>query len=120
MRLANADELIKQLYAQADDEGWWVATAKDLEELVNSMLITELITEPEPPWIPCSERLPEINEHHVSDDVLVSTESGAVFQDRAEENVFGNISFTCERFTEADFRVEAWMPLPKRYKADNQ
>ena len=37
MRPIDADALIKQLYVQADDEGWWVTTAEDLEELVNSI-----------------------------------------------------------------------------------
>lgn len=70
-------------------------------------------------WIPCSERLPDIKEHHVSEPCLVCCENGAYGFAELEENIFGQVGWDCERedeYHEPLGEVLAWMPLPKPYK----
>ena len=70
-------------------------------------------------WIPCSERLPDIKEHHVSDPCLVYCENGVYGFAELEENIFGQVGWNCERedeYHEPIGDVLAWMPLPKPYK----
>lgn len=43
MRLIDADALIKDVYVQSDDDGWFVSTAQDLEELVNSQPTADVV-----------------------------------------------------------------------------
>ena len=43
MRLIDADALIKDIYAQSDDDGWFVVTAQELEELVNGQPTIEAV-----------------------------------------------------------------------------
>jgi len=75
-------------------------------------------------WIPCSERLPDIKEHHVSEACLVYCENGAYGFAELEENIFGQVGWSCERedeYHEPLGEVIAWMPLPKPYKGgDNE
>ena len=75
--------------------------------------------EPEPHWIPCSERLPDIKKHHVSDPCIVYCENGAYGFAELEENIFGQVGWNCERddeYHESLGAVIAWMPLPEPYK----
>ena len=70
-------------------------------------------------WIPCSERLPEINEHHVSEPCIVYCSNGAYGFAELEENFFGQVWWDCERddeYHEPLGEVLAWMPLPEPYK----
>jgi hypothetical protein len=69
-------------------------------------------------WIPCSERLPEIKDHHASDACLVYlTFGGITFAELREDN-FGQVKWDIER--EGDHlwprKVLAWMPLPEPYE----
>lgn len=69
-------------------------------------------------WIPCSERLPDIKEHHVSETCIVYCENGAYGFARLEENIFGQVGWNCERddeYHEPLCEVIAWMPLPEAY-----
>ena len=73
-------------------------------------------------WIPCSERLPEIKEHHVSDTVICYCSNGAYTFSQLQENIFGQCGFECEReddYYEAVGEVIAWMPLPKPYGGES-
>ena len=73
---------------------------------------------PKGEWIPCSERLPDIKEYHVSDPCLVYCENGAYVFAELEENIFGQVGWDCERedeYHELLGEVLAWMPLPKPY-----
>ena len=60
--------------------------------------------QPEPRWIPCSERLPEANGNY-----LVTGRQGAVNKRKFEDGRwYGN------------WAVTAWMPLPKPYGGDEE
>lgn len=67
-------------------------------------------------WIPCSERLPKIGEHHISEPCLVYCKGGVYAFAELEENIFGQVGWNCERdddYHEPIGEVTAWMPLPK-------
>ena len=75
--------------------------------------------QPEQQWIPCSERLPDIKEHHVSEPCIVYCSNGAYAFAELEENIFGQVGWNCERDDEyhgAVGEVVAWMPLPEPYE----
>lgn len=78
----------------------------------------------EPGWIPVSERLPEIKEHHVSDVCLVYCDNGAMAFSEMQENIFGQVGWDVEReddYHEPIGEVVAWMPLPNPYQeADHE
>ena len=64
--------------------------------------------EPEPQWIPCSERLPEPNEM-----VLISV-NGEV---DADWIAVDNTGYGCwYRTMKYAIDIDAWMPLPESYK----
>ena len=70
-------------------------------------------------WIPCSERLPEINEHHVSEPCIVYCSNGAYGFAELVENFFGQVLWDCERddeYHEPLGEVLAWMPLPEPWE----
>ena len=70
-------------------------------------------------WIPCSERLPKIGEHHISEPCLVYCKCGAYAFAELEENIFGQVGWNCERdddYHEPIGEVVAWMPLPEPWK----
>ena len=72
-------------------------------------------------WIPCSERLPDIGEHHVSEPCIVYCSNGAYGFAELEENIFGQVGWNCERdddYHEPLGEVLAWMPLPEPYKEE--
>ena len=72
-------------------------------------------------WIPCSERLPEIKEHHTSEPCIVYCDNEAYAFAELEENIFGQVGWNCERdddYHEAAGTVIAWMPLPEAYKGE--
>lgn len=72
-------------------------------------------------WIPCSERLPEIKEHHTSEPCIVYCDNEAYAFAELEENIFGQVGWNCERvddYREAAGTVIAWMPLPEPYKGE--
>lgn len=72
-------------------------------------------------WTPCSERLPEIKEHHTSEPCIVYCDNEAYAFAELEENIFGQVGWNCERdddYHEAVGTVIAWMPLPEPYKGE--
>ena len=74
---------------------------------------------PQGVWIPCSERLPRIGEHHISEPCLVYCKCGAYAFAELEENIFGQVGWNCERdddYHEPIGEVVAWMPLPEPWK----
>ena len=77
----------------------------------------------EPRWIPCSERLPDIGGHHVSDPCIVYCSNGAYGFAELEENIFGQVGWNCERddeYHEPLGEVLAWMPLPEPYQEEGE
>lgn len=82
-------------------------------------IIKELPSEHTEQWIPCSERLPDIGEHHVSELCIVYCSNGAYGFAELEENIFGQVGWDCERddeYHEPLGEVLAWMTLPEPYK----
>ena len=66
-----------------------------------------------PVWISVEDRLPEIKEHHVSDNVLVLFDDGGMGFSALEENIFGQTWFECEQIYpdgERHFTVTHWLP----------
>lgn len=90
------------------------------EDLISKMVIAQLPTiEPEPRWIPVTERLPE----HKKTCYWICTDTGYQCECRWTDNRFGmgNLSgewgwsiFDTPRYS----KVVAWMPLPEPYKMD--
>ena len=62
-------------------------------------------------WIPCSERLPKINEC-----VLVSDVAGYVQVAELYRNKKGKLKWESDIGLDLDCEVIAWMPLPEPYK----
>ena len=74
-----------------------------------------------PQLIPCSERLPDIKEHHVSEPCIVYCSNGAYGFAELEENIFGQVGWNCERdddYHEQLGEVIAWMPLPEPWRGE--
>ena len=70
------------------------------------------IIEPEPKWIPVSERLPD-----KADFYLTSSKSKQYPDDPYE--VYTHISFyACGEWACTNRTVTAWMPLPESYRGD--
>ena len=74
-------------------------------------------------WIPVTDRLPEIGEHHVSEHCICYCEDGEYAFSKLEENVFGQAWWDCERDDEYHsnpLKVVAWRPLPEPYRGDKE
>jgi hypothetical protein len=90
--------------------------------------------QPEPQWIPCSERLPdtphyyEEDEFRESDFILIYTKINDIENesniyvaqyciDDGDKTGYFVVPFCGDTFREG---VTAWMPLPKPYKAESE
>lgn len=76
-----------------------------------------------PQWIPVTERLPDITDHHTSDVCLVYCDNGAYAFAELEENIFGQVGWDCEReddYHESVGTVVAWMQLPEPYNVGKE
>ena len=105
------------------------AYAKDrkgeLAKLINDAAFTiELLSakQPEPQWIPCSERLPEIDEDGYSSYALVSFSNftlpciGQLRKTDGENHWYeGDDEKALDSF---GLHVNAWMPLPEPYREE--
>ena len=76
--------------------------------------------QPEQRWIPCSERLPDIDADGYTDKVLVSFDhySGVEICEYRITDGVGRwyAGDTDDSPEDIDLQVTAWMPLPKRYE----
>ena len=82
-----------------------------VEETIDTMhnRFEELPTiQPEPQWIPCSERLPEKPGYYIT-----SNEYGGVTEDFYCDDYFWNADRNA-------YKVIAWMPKPEHYKPNNK
>lgn len=85
-------------------------------------------------WISVNDKMPEMGEHHQSEDVLVcidyrpddpdTTEDTYVSIDHVDFNCFGQGEFSCERDDPrggepSPYFVLHWMPIPQPPKGDN-
>lgn len=130
-RLIDADALMMSL---AD---WWYSSfgeeetedAKAIRAVMDKIEegLSMLSAQPEPHWIPCSERLPEEKDAGILKKLGVKKRS---------EDVLTTVEFKGERmtvttctydgkwdwdmkYTFPDFKIVAWMPLPEPYKEDS-
>ena len=71
-----------------------------LQDCISNIQSQPTITQPEPEWIPCSERLPEPYEH-----CLWTTIDGRVVYHHCD-GLFSNYT--------------AWMPLPEPYRGEQK
>lgn len=111
------DEYIKPFVGLIGDIGSGINGAREI--------IKSIPTADRPQgWIPCSERLPKIGEHHISEPCLVYCKGGVYAFAELEENIFGQVGWNCERdddYHEPIGEVVAWMPLPKPWRgADDE
>ena len=94
-----------------------------IEKVIRLDMVGTIETLPsEQQWIPCSERLPEIGEHYVSEPCIVYCSNGAYGFAELEENIFGQVGWDCERddeYHEPLGEVIAWMPLPEPWKGED-
>ena len=97
---------------------------KDYKAIMKSIRQLPSVT-PQPRWIPCSERLPEVNQRvlvtsygRVCYAMMISADGNSGYpvfrlQDSLNERV------VCETTVHSEFttsRIVAWMPLPEPYK----
>ena len=68
--------------------------------------------EPEPHWIPCSERLPDA-------EVLCCDTYGAMIIAYVYEDDRSDTGFTAESDTEFMYHCIAWMPMPEPYSIES-
>ena len=75
--------------------------------------------QPEPQWIPCSERLPKLEEEGTSRMVLLCWTDGQV----TVGAYAGNRTFVGQAWPKAkgaSVQVIAWMPLPEPWRGEGQ
>jgi len=107
MRLINSEELKQIVIGVWNDIDRYVEGDISLSDIIG--IIDDMPTiEPEPHWIPCSERLPEGKK-----EVLVTeygdTDIGRRFEGR-----------WLDRYGDKMKDVTAWMPRPEPYKGDKE
>lgn len=105
MRLIDGDELLTAF--PVDDES--MLTKSCVRMTIQHM--PTIKPQPEQRWIPCSERLPEIDEL-----VLVTDDSGGV--KTVDVDRCGQYECSEKRFWYYTQNVVAWMPLPEPFKAE--
>ena len=124
MRLIDADALKNYIQNGLEDVRYFFKdNGKRAEKVIEGICedIDEQPTIELPKWIPCSDRLPDIKDNHVSSVVIVYCDSGAYGFAQLEENIFGQVGWDCERdddYHEPLGEVVAWMPLPEPYEQD--
>ena len=120
MRLIDADAFKNYIQSGLEDvrhffkdnEKWAEAVVKSFCEDIDEQPTIEL-----PKWIPCSERLPKENE------CVGNVWKYYLIQDEYEDMHVAHLSSrgweTIESFKALECDVVAWMPLPEKYKVDN-
>lgn len=117
MRLIDADGLWEKMYKYNDNEGAKMPYGDD-DSLIHKdsacFLIENAPTiEPEPHWIPCSERLPEEGY-----DVLVCEKNCRNIYTAYYDSAYGWITFDLckDECFWIHLDIIAWMPLPEPYR----
>ena len=104
MRPIDADVVIEKVMNYCkDDDGSCVEANADIRELLDEIENLPTI-QPEPQWIPCSERMPEEPGYYIT-----SNEYNGVTEDFYCDDYFWNADRNA-------YEVIAWMPLPEAYK----
>ena len=118
------EKLVELLDRFVYDE--WYGNGDIAEKLIsNGVTVQE--------WISVNDKMPEMGEHHQSEDVLVcidyrpddpgTTEDTYVSIDHVDFNCFGQGEFSCERDDPRDgepspYFVSHWMPIPQPPKGE--
>lgn len=122
-----AIDLLKQMRKDGNMVPW---EGKDVFDRIRKLPSVQ----PEPQWIPCSERLPdtphyyEEDEFRESDFILIYTKINDIENesniyvaqyciDDGDKTGYFVVPFCGDTFREG---VTAWMPLPKPYKAESE
>ena len=109
-RQAAIDALIRKIRPHNNGDGtitMWVMS----EELVRETLNEVPSAQPEPQWIPCSERLPE------ESGLYIVTNVGSWVEPARYCNIRTDVGFWSGHPSD---KVLAWMPLPTPYKEDTE
>ena len=113
MMLMLNDDGVAHIYDETYDIVIHCESAEEQKEVEKRLM--------EMSWVPCSERLPDIKEHHVSEPCIVYCSNGAYGFAELEENIFGQVGWNCERddeYHEPLGEVLAWMPLPEPWRGE--
>ena len=113
MRLIDADALIEKCggwYVEEGTESGFIGTLKNL-------LATEPTIQPEPQWIPVSERLPEKGGEYL---VSVHHTIGAISVFHPEKDTYVDDVAIMKYYGKFPSTVRAWMPLPKPYEGEGE
>lgn len=94
-----------QLFETAFENNWTVSDTMDALENLPSV-------RSEPKWIPCSERLPKVD--NISKRVLVTTSWGVV------KEAYYCVDHWSIDDVDYKFSVAAWMPLPEPWKGEEK
>ena len=113
-RQAAIDALHRYFDGMLETDTWSPCDVYGLIEILPS-------AQPESPWIPCSERLPELdNSYSNSKEYLVQWDNGRIDITRySNVNIFWQ-NETTEPYWKGEqySKVVAWMPLPEPYKGE--
>ena len=113
MRPIDADALIEKCggwYVEEGTESGFIGTLKNL-------LATEPTIQPEPQWIPVSERLPEKGGEYL---VSVHHTIGAISVFHPEKDTYVDDVAIMKYYGKFPSTVRAWMPLPKPYEGEGE
>ena len=95
-----------------DEDGYPIEDSDELRKIWTEYFDGIPSAQPEPHWIPCSERLPEVGQ-----SVLISVGGMYTAEGCLREN--GNwAQFRWDAVQRKDM-VDAWMPLPEPWKEDD-
>ena len=116
MRLIDADALIEDVRKNS--------VSYFADDFAHKWVDEQPTIEPEPQWIPCRERLPELDEDGYSEKVLTSYEN-FIGIDICEYRIIDGTGKWYEGDTEESpedigLIVNAWMPLPKPYREEQE
>lgn len=103
-----------------------VRTAKSKGE-AHRMLVQLPSAQPEPQWIPCSERMPEEKDAGIlkklgtnkRSDYVIATVDVKGERMTVTACTYDGVWHWDMKYAFPDFKVVAWMPLPEPYKGDN-
>lgn len=136
MRLIDADAL-ETVITQLNENGWEITRGE--YKLIDNVLFEMPTVEPEPKWIPCSERLPEdirpvivtwknndpasyyqyIVGKHFTGTACYKNDKWYWYSSTTEDMLAEYGRYDSEEFDEA-IECIAWMPLPEPYQAERR
>ena len=124
-------ELIEKASYECDEGTRDLYDMREVADDIADFLIANSVTVQE--WISVNDKMPEMGEHHQSEDVLVcidyrpddpgTTEDTYVSIDHVDFNCFGQGEFSCERDDPrggepSPYFVSHWMPIPQPPKGE--